>query len=341
MSIVTIGLDLAKTIFQIHAVDEIGNVILRKRLTRSQVLPTLKKIDPCLVGMEACSSSHHWAREIEALGHEVKLMPAQYVKPYVKRNKTDAADAEAICEAVRRPTMRFVPIKSREQQAVLLQHRSRELLVKQRTMLVNAVRSYCMEFGLVMAKGIHNVSKLKQAVGQMSLPKAATDVLGLMFTQLEAMNEKIDTLEERIHAWHRQNESSKRLTRIPGVGPLTASAIVASIGDATCFGSSRSFAAWLGLTPRECSSGGKRVQGGISKRGDGYIRRLLVHGGRAVVRVRCQGQSAPSPWLDGLLANKHRNTVAVAVANKNARVIWALLTTGKAFGDHVRQAQAA
>jgi transposase len=320
MPIITIGLDLAKSVFQLHAIDEEGAVVMRKRLPRSQVLPTLEKIPPCLVGMEACGSAHHWAREIQALGHDVRLMPAQYVKPYVKRNKTDAADAEAICEAVRRPTMRFVAIKTIEQQAVMLNHRGRELLVKQRTMLANAIRSHFAEFGIVTAQGTQNLCKLKQAAQQGSLTQTAMDVLELLFDQLDALNKSIKALELRIHAWHKSNEVSQRLTSIPGVGPLTASAIVASVGQATCFGSARSFAAWLGLTPREHSSGGKVMLGGISKRGDGYIRKLLVHGARAVVRMRSRKDAAPMPWLDGLLERKHRNSATVALAHKNARI---------------------
>ena len=339
MPIVTIGLDLAKSVFQLHAIDEQGAIIMRKRLTRGQVLPMLEKIPPCLIGMEACGSAHHWAREIQALGHEVRLMPAQYVKPYVKQNKTDAADAEAICEAVRRPTMRFVAVKSIEQQAVMLNHRGRELLVKQRTMLANAIRAHFAEFGIVTAQGTQNLCKLKTAAEQGALSKTALDVLTLLFNQLDALNKSIRALEVRIHAWQKSNKTSLRLTSIPGIGPLTASAIVASVGTAGCFGSARSFAAWLGLTPREHSSGGKQMLGGISKRGDGYIRKLLVHGARAVVGMRSRKNAEPMPWLDGLLERKHRNAATVALAHKNARVVWALLNTGKVFEKGVSQVQ--
>ena len=341
MPIVTIGLDLAKSVFQLHAIDEHGVVIMRKRLTRGQVLPVLAKIPPCRVGMEACGSAHHWAREIQALGHEVRLMPAQYVKPYVKQNKTDAADAEAICEAVQRPTMRFVATKSIEQQAVMLNHRGRELLVKQRTMLANAIRAHFAEFGIITAQGTQNLFKLKQAAEQGSLTKTAMDVLELLFDQLDALNKNIKALELRIHTWHKSNETSQRLTSIPGVGPLTASAIVASVGTACSFGTARSFAAWLGLTPREHSSGGKQMLGGISKRGDGYIRKLLVHGARAVVRMRSRKNAEPLPWLDGLLERKHRNVATVALAHKNARVVWALLNTGEVFEKGTRQVKMA
>jgi len=334
MPVVTLGIDLAKNVFQLHGVDAAGNKVLVKRLSRSQVLPTLSKLNSCLVGMEACGSSHYWAREIQALGHEVRLMPGQYVKPYVKRNKTDAADAEAICEAVTRPTMRFVPIKDAEQQAVLMHHRSRELLVKQRTMLANAIRGHLGEFGLVVAQGLRNVSKLKlllDSADPKTLPTYGKQVLELLFEQIEAVNANILVLEKRIKQWHQESELSRRLTSIPGVGPLTASAVVAHIGKAECFNSARSFAAWLGLTPMEHSSGGKSYKGGISKRGDGYIRRLLVHGARAVVRMRSRQDASPMPWLDGLLARKNRNTATVALANKNARMIWALLAHGTSF----------
>jgi transposase len=247
----------------------------------------------------------------------------------VKQNKTDAADAEAVCEAVRRPTMQFVVVKSIEQQAVMLNHRGRELLVKQRTMLANAIRSHFAEFGIITAQGAQNLCKLKTAAEQAALPKNAMDVLDLLFDQLDALNRSIKALEMRIHAWHKSNETSLRLASIPGVGPLIASAIVASVGTAGCFGSARSFAAWLGLTPREHSSGGKQMWGGISKRGDGYTRKLLVHGARAVVRMRSRKNAEPMPWLDGLLECKHRNAATVALAHKNAWVVWALLNTGK------------
>ena len=308
---------------------------MRKKLARSQVLPTLEKLTPCLIGMEACGSSHYWARELQALGFEVRLMPAQYVKAYVKRNKTDAANAEAICEAVTRPTMRFVPVKSAEQQAVLLYHRSRSLLVKQRTMLVNALRAHFAEFGLIARQGVRNLGILRGCLEQERLPAIAKEVLELLFVQIEAVSEQIKALEKQIHQWHKESEPSRRLATIPGVGPLTASAIVASVGEAAFFGSARSFAAWLGLTPREHSSGGKACTLGISKKGDEYIRRLLVHGARAVVRMRFRKGAAPMPWLDGLLERKHRNTATVALANKNARMVWALLTKGTTYKEYV------
>ncbi|MGB1258229.1 MAG: IS110 family transposase [Thiolinea sp.] len=329
MPIVTLGIDIAKNVFQLHGVDASGAVILRKQLSRKRLLSYLSELSPCLVGMEACGSSHYWGREISCLGHEVRLMPAQYVKPYVKRSKTDAADAAAICEAVTRPDMRFVAIKSADQQAVLLYHRSREILVKQRTMLVNAVRAHMAEFGVVVARGLQNVDKLKTLLDEQAghlIPSEAQYLLAMLFTQITALNDSIADLDKRIRLWHSKDEACQRLVTIPGIGPLTATAIVASIGDGKLFSSGRSFAAWLGLTPRECSSGGKQKLGGISKQGDGYIRRLLIHGARAVVRMKTRKDAPPSPWLDSLLARKHRNAATVALANKNARMAWVILT---------------
>lgn len=334
MSIVTIGIDIAKNVFQVHGVDERGKVIMRKRLSRGRFLDFMGSVPACLVGMEACGSSHHWARELSKLGHEVKLMPGQYVKPYVKRNKTDAADAEAICEAVARPSMRFVAVRTAENQAVLLQHRSRELLVKQRTMLVNAVRGHMAEFGIVAAKGLPCIIKLKSLLAEhtgQNIPALAGEIMEMLFAQIEALTEKIDALQKRIAQEHQANEVSQRLASIPGIGPLTASAILATVGDARTFSSGREFAAWLGLTPLEHSSGNKRRIGAISKRGDGYLRRLLVHGARAVVRMRSRKNAPPFPWLDGLLDRRPRNMATVALANKNARMVWALLTKGGAF----------
>ncbi len=334
MTIVTLGIDIAKNVFQLHGVDASGTVILRKQLPRKRLLNYLSNLDSCLVGMEACGSSHYWGRQISSLGHEVRLMPAQYVKPYVKRSKTDAADAAAICEAVTRPDMRFVAIKSADQQAVLLHHRSREILVKQRTMLINAVRAHMAEFGVVVAQGLQNVDKLATLLNEHAghlIPTEAKSILQMLFAQITSLNDSITDLENRIKLWHKRDEACQRLSTIPGIGPLTATAIVASIGDGHLFSSGRSFAAWLGLTPREHSSGGKQQLGGITKQGDGYIRRLLVHGARAVVRMKTRKDAPPSPWLDSLLARKHRNTATVAVANKNARMAWAILTKGEIY----------
>lgn len=334
MTIVTLGIDIAKHVFQLHGVDAAGTIILRKQLPRKRLLDYLSNLEPCLVGIEACGSSHYWARQIALLGHDVRLMPAHYVKPYVKRNKTDAADAAAICEAVTRPDMRFVAVKSAEQQALLLNHRSRELLVKQRTMLVNAVRGHMAEFGVVVAQGLRNIPKLADLLDKHPdelIPDEAKGLLRMLFAQINSLNEKVVALEKRIALWHKRDEACQRLSTIPGVGPMTATAIVASIGDGCLFSSGRAFAAWLGLTPCEYSSGGKQQMGGISKQGDGYIRRLLVHGARAVVRMRSREGAPPSPWLDGLLARKHRNAATVALANKNARMAWVILTRGEIY----------
>lgn len=328
MSIVTVGIDISKHVFQLHGVDAKGDTVLRKRLTRGQFIEFFTDFPSCLIGMEACSGAHHWARELQALGHNVRLMPAQYVKPYVKRNKHDMADAEAICEAVTRPTMRFVEIKSLEQQGMLMLHRARELLVKQRTMLANALRAHLAEFGIVVAQGLCNITKLEMALTDQAdddIPSVAREVFDILFQQIRHINEKIDTLEKRLLIWHKSNENSQRLATIPGIGPLSATALIATIGEIRNFKSARHFSAWLGLTPKEYSTGGKIRSGRISKRGDGYIRRLLVHGARAVVRCRTRKNAAPSPWLDGLLARKAKNIATVALANKNARVVWALL----------------
>ena len=335
MQVTTVGFDLAKNIFQAHGVDAKGRVTLRRRLRRGEVLTFFAQLPPCLVGVEACAGAHWWAREIAAFGHEVRLMPAQYVRPYVKRNKNDAADAEAICEAVTRPSMRFVPIKGPDQQSVLMLHRAREMLVRQRTMLVNALRGHIAEFGIVVAQGIRNVAKLLEVLADPDdrrLPPLARDVLSLLVEQLRATEDKLDRLERDLLAWHRANEVSQRLATVPGVGPLTATAIVATVGDPAHFRSARQFAAWLGLVPRQHSSGGKERLGSISKRGDGYLRKLLIHGARTVLRWRRRGVGlGASPWLARLLGRRPVNVTTVALANKNARILWAMMMRGESF----------
>lgn len=332
--ITTVGLDLAKSVFQVHCADEDGKPAVRKKLRRSQVLGFFSKLPPCLVGMEACAGSHHWARELQALGHEVRLIPPQFVKPFVKTNKNDAADAEAICEAMMRPTMRFAPIKSAEQQAILTLHRSRDLLVRQRTMLINALRGHCAEFGLIAAQGLGNAAKLIEVIDDQNddrIPGLAREALGFLVGQLRGVQAQIAGLEKRLKAWHLSSEASRRLEAIPGVGVITATALVATIGDASQFRSGRQLAAWLGLVPKQNSSGGKDRLGRISKRGDRYLRRLLVHGARAVLRWSRgdrkagikQGRTA---WQQALLARRPTNVVLVAMANKTARVVWAMLT---------------
>jgi transposase len=330
--VITVGLDLAKNVFQVHGVDVGGGIVVRRRLRRADVLAFFASLPRCLVGMEACASSHFWAREIAALGHEVRLMPPAYVKPYVKRGKTDAADAEAICEAVTRPTMRFVAIKSADQQAVLMLHKARELLVHQRTMLTNAMRAHLAEFGLIAAQGPGGLSALLQTFEQhrAKLPQLACAALDSLIAQANAVEAEVDKLEELIIEWHRANEASRRLATIPGIGPITASALAASVPDAALFRSGRQFASWLGLTPRAHSSGGHERAMGISKQGDGYLRRLLVLGATAVLRHARQTNEARK-WASRLLARKRPKVVAVALANKTARIVWAVLRRNEVY----------
>jgi len=334
MEITTIGLDIAKRVFQAHGVDASGKAILRRKLQRADVLAFFKGLAPCLVGIEACGTAHHWAREIKALGHEVRLMPPAYVKPYVKRGKTDAADAEAICEAVTRPTMRYVPIKTAEQQAVLMLHRTRDLLVRQRTMLVNALRGHMAEMGVIAPQGISRVGDLvAELMGEdeTHLPKLARQALLGLAAELEALGDRIKGIEAAILAWHKDNEASRRLATIPGVGPITASAIVATITDPSQFGSARQLAAWIGLVPKQHSTGDKQRQGGISKQGDRYLRRLLVLGATAVIRHARTKVTAEVAWLNALLERRPARLASVAQANKTARIIWALLVKGGTY----------
>jgi transposase len=273
--VTTVGLDLAKSVFQVHGIDADGAAVLRKQVRRAQVLAFFSRLPRCLVGMEACATSHYWARELQALGHEVRLMPAQYVKAYVKRNKNDAADAEAICEAVMRPTMRFVPIKTADQQAAVLLHRGRERLVRQRTMLVNALRAHLAEFGIVAPKGLPNVGKLIAIIRDEEdarVPDLARQVLAVLAVQIEQVDVAVAGLEKQLMAWHKSNPVSQRLATIPGIGPIIATAITAMVAEPSGFRSGREFAAWLGLVPRQNSTGGKTRLGGISKRGNQYLR---------------------------------------------------------------------
>ena len=334
MEITTIGLDLAKSVFQLHAVDANGDVVWRKKLRRTALLDALAKIPPCLVGIEACATSHYWAREISALGHQVRLMPPAYVKAYLRRQKNDAADAEAICEAVQRPMMRFVPVKSAERQAVLVLHRSRELLVRQRTMLINAIRGHCAEFGLIAAPGVRNVSELMKRVrlaDQAVLPEMAKNAMVLLAEQLETLDMQIQRLNRRLLVWHRQDQASQRLATIPGIGVISATALAASVTDPAQFRSGREFSASLGLVPRQNSSGGKDRLGRISKMGDRYLRKLLVVGATSVVRRARTADSAASNWVRGLLERKPTRLVTVAMANKTARIVWAVLARGEVY----------
>ena len=330
----TIGLDLAKSVFQVHGVDTCGKVVIVRQLRRSEVLKFFAKLPACLIGMEACATAHFWARELSALGHRVRMMPANYVKPYVKRSKTDAADAAAICEAVTRPSMRFVAAKSSEQQANLMFHRTRDMLVKTRTGLVNALRGHLAEFGIVAAVGLPKVKDLVAVVMNESdnrLPPMARTALTSVVAQLESLQAEINKLERMIVARHRSDPASLRLASIPGIGPIIASALVATIADPKAFKSGRDLAAWIGLVPRQNSSGGKEKSGGISKQGDRYLRSLLVVGATAVLRHLKQKNRPEAVWLNALLARRPFKVVAIALANKMARVAWALMTKGGVY----------
>lgn len=325
--ITTVGLDLAKNVFQVHAVDEAGAVVERKRLRRGQVLGFFEKLPSCLVGLEACATAHHWARKLIALGHEVRLMPPHYVKAYVKRNKNDTADAEAICEAVKRPSMRFVPVKTSEQQSALMMHRIRDLLIRQRTMLVNALRGHLAEFGLVEAQGLHKIAGLIAIVRDDTdgrVPDIARQMLQLIAEEIDELRMRIAAVEAQVLVWHKNNAVCQRLATIPGIGPIIATAIAATVPDPIVFRSGREFAAWLGLVPRQHSTGGKSRLSGISKRGDGYLRRLLVNG--AISVLLWSKMAKTDPWLISLRGRRPLLVVAVALANKMARMAWALMS---------------
>ena len=322
----TIGLDLAKHVFQVHGVDESGAVVLRKQLRRGHVLSFFARLPSCLVGLEACATAHYWARELRAVGHEVRLMPAQYVKAYVKRNKNDAADAEAICEAVQRPSMRFVPIKTAEHQAALLLHRGRERLVRQRTTLANALRAHLAEFGVIAPLGLRNVAGLIAIVrdeDDARLPDLARNVLRVLAAQVEQLEAAVAAIEQQLMAWHKSNPVSQRLATVPGIGPIIATAIAATVVEPSGFRSGREFAAWLGMVPRQNSTGGKTRFGGISKRGDRYLRRLLINGASANL-LRSKATNA-DPWVIGLRRRRPPLVVAVALANKTARIAWVVM----------------
>lgn len=333
MRISTIGIDLAKDIFQIHAVDERGKVVQKKKLRRKEMTTYFANLDPCLIGMEACASSHYWARKLQAMGHTVKLMAPQFVKPYVKTNKNDAADAEAICEAVTRPNMRFVGIKNAHQQTVLCLHRARSLLVAERTAQANQIRGLLAEFGVVIPQGIKTLRAgipdiLENAENE--LTPEMRDLISMMSERIKDLTEKVEGLELKIKQGNKQNKMVAALEAIPGIGPLTASAIIATIGDFNEFSSGRELAAYLGVVPRQHSSGGKQNLLGISKRGDGYLRTLLIHGARAVIRY-AEIRQKENAWLVNLIGRRNRNIAAVALANKNIRIIWAMMTRGETF----------
>ena len=334
MEITTIGLDLAKSVFQVHAVDAAGNVVVRKALRRAQVLPFFAKVAPCLVGIEACGTSHHWARELIGLGHTVKLMPPVYVKAYVKRGKTDAADAEAICEAVTRPTMRFVPVKSREQQAALSMRRSRDLLVKQRTQSINMMRGILAEFGIDIPEGLERALTLAMQVTQGTLPDVpleAGKIVLMLSQQALSTHAQLREIDRALAIKHRTDEVARRLATIPGIGPIGATALAASVTDPKQFKSGRHFAAWLGLTPQQNSSGGKERLGHITKMGDRYLRKLLVVGATSLVRRARHKPETADQRLVALLERKPVRVATVAMANKMARIVWALMMRGEVY----------
>lgn len=333
MSVIRIGLDIAKSVFQLHGVDARGKAALARKLSRSEVLPYFSNLPPCLVGIEACAGSHYWARELIKLGHDARLIAAEFVIPYRMSGKNDANDAAAICEAVGRPQMRFVPVKSEEAQAVLGVHRARALTVSERTALVNQVRGLLGEFGIVTGTGIAQVRRLLGEIGAgaRQLPALARETLGELHDRLRALDVRILAYDRKITHLASVSEPARRLMKIEGVGPVTATAIVASVGNARSFASGRQFAAWLGLTPRQFSSGGKTVLGSITKRGDVTLRTLLIHGTRAVLRLTAERTDGKSRWVEELKARSCANVAAVALAAKNARIIWAMLTRGTEY----------
>jgi transposase len=334
MKLTTVGIDLAKNVIQVHGVDERGNVVLKKQLKRGQVASFFINVPACLIGMEACGGAQYWARKLSELGHTVKLIAPQFVKPYVKTNKHDAADAEAICEAVGRPNMRFVPIKNAEQQAVLALHRARRGFVKARTAQANQLRGLLAEYGIIIPQGIGHIARRLPEIledGENNLPGIFRQLLDRMGDPLKELDRQVGEREVQIRNWHRDNEPSRKLAQIPGIGALTASALVASIGDAQNFENGRQLAAWLGLVPRQPSTGGKQRLLGISKRGDTYLRTLLIHGARSVIRVAERKTGNTDSWLARLIRRCNKNVAAVALANKNARTVWALLVHARDY----------
>ena len=332
MSIIRIGLDTSKHVFQVHGVDENEQPVLRRQLRRQDVVKFFAKLAPTRIGMEACGASHHWARVLRSLGHEVVLIPPQYVRAYVQRGKNDKIDSEAICEAMSRPKVqpRFVPIKTVQQQAALTMLGVRDLLVKQRTMLINAIRGHAAEFGVTAPKGPEQVAELlRRLVSDAGVPALAQEMIGELTGQLAALDAKLTAVQARLTAWHRHNQTSQLLATIPGVGPISGVSFALKVPDPKVFRSGRHFAAWVGITPRENSTAGRQQLGRISKQGDEDLRRLLVLGATAVIQQAKPGRA--SPWLVDLLARKPKKLVALAVANKMARIIWAMMISGEIY----------
>jgi transposase len=330
----TIGLDIAKSVFQVHAISEAGEVVVRRQLKRRQVLQFFAALGPCLIGMEACATAHHWARELMKLGHQVRLMPPRYVKPYVKRSKNDAADAEAICEAVTRPTMRFVPVKTVDQQSVLMLHRTRQLLIRQRTTLINSIRAHLAEFGIVAGIGRNGVEALLEVVAKNeedTIPAEARTCMLVLAAQLALVKRQILEMDRRVLVWHRASNLSRALEAIPGVGPLISTALIASIPDPKVFRSGRDLSAWIGLVPKQNSTGGKEKLGSISKAGNRYLRQLLVVGAFAVIRRAKQLGYTRYPWLMKLMKRRSVKIAAVALANKMARIAWAMMARNEPY----------
>src|SRR6476619_2499390 len=337
-TITTIGLDIAKSVFQVHGVDAAGQVVVRRQLKRRYVLAFFQKLPPCLVGIEACASSHHWSRELQALGHTVRLMPPAYVKPYVKRQKNDMADAEAICEAVTRANMRFVETKTPEQQSCLVLHRTRHLFIRQQTAVINAIRAHLAEFGIIAPVGRNGVEQLLVVVADASdkrLPEVARACVAALGAQLQMLKAQILEFDRMIRAWHRSSEASRRLDDCPGIGPALATALVATVADPKVFRSGRNFSAWIGLVPKQHSSGGKDRLGSISKQGDRYLRGLFVAGALAVIRYAKIHGTKHRPWLTALLARRPTKIAAIALANKIARMVWAMMAKGERYKEPI------
>jgi transposase len=330
--IIRIGMDTSKHIFQLHGVDSAERPVLRRKLRRSEMSMFFAELPPTIIGMEACAASHYWARKLRELGHEVKLIAPQHVKAYVKRNKNDGRDAEALCEAMSRPTMQFVPVKTEEQQAALMLMGVRQQLIARRTQLGNAIRGYAAEFGLITAKGIDKIEPLLARIARdKSLPELAREMFVIQGRDYARLQVELKTIEARLMAWHRANATSRRLAQIPGVGPICATALVMKAPDPHAFPSGRHFAAWMGLTPKDHSTAGKTRIGKITRAGDEMLRSVLVAGATAVIQQAKKGRGHPAPWLVDLLARKSPKLAAVALANKTARIAWKLLTTGESY----------